>query len=143
MSDGDLLPCPRCGGGVKAVVDPLWLVCQNVLCGVTWMTQRAYEAECAARDLAGTRAMSLDADWLPSESGVESGLGQELESLVYLVRLETLRSVEQGLTTAIEGRDTDSYKAQGELKAQIERDVLSAMRSWIRSAQQFAEDKVK
>lgn len=139
MSDEKLLPCPRCGGGVKVGPMPYSHKCQNNLCGVWWQDARRYEAECVARDLAGTRATQVDADWLPAPER-ESGLDKELQSLVYLVRLETLRAVENQLTMAIDGRDNPDYKAQGELKANIEREVLMKMRSWIKKMQSIAEE---
>lgn len=135
MSDEEVLPCPRCGGGVKA------LLCQNPLCGIAWTSDRSYEAECVARDLAGTRALQMDKDWLPS-GAQSSGLENELKSLVYLVRLETVRDVDKALTVAIEGRDTDEYRALGASKAKIERDVLVRFRDWLKELEKAAQENI-
>ena len=136
----EVLSCPRCGGGVEEYFDDE-LKCLNKLCAAWWSTGAVYERECIARDLAGTRAVKTTEDWLPQNKNDRSGLAEELESLVYLVRLETLREVDKGLTAAIKGRDTDAYTSHSPLKAQIERDVLLAMQKWIRELTSELGDK--
>lgn len=109
--------CPRCGGEVHDISSVFQCVAGS--CRAYWTNGKSYTDECIARDLAGTRKR-----FDPNGEFKIAGLEDQLSALIKLVRLNTLKEVEEATTLAIRGRKP--VDNQAEIAA------LESMRNWIR-----------
>jgi hypothetical protein len=110
--------CPRCGDEVRLFSKGLQ--CQTPGCGAYWSSIRAFQSECTARDLSGTRKKK-------GQSTPDSDkLKAQLDELVAAVRLNTLKEVHEAVSMAISGRD------QKKIAERMEARVLIKMKEWIR-----------
>lgn len=126
--------CPKCGDTVGMF--SRGYLCKSSKCGGYWVSVKDFERECIARDLAGTRAKSKKEQVAPEE------LKDQLDALVDLVRLNTLKEIDEVLSAAIDGRkknEDDTFADQ--VRKGFESNGLKSMREWLRLQIKETEDE--
>lgn len=119
--------CCRCGGGLEVMSSTGGVSCLNSSCAVAWTDVRAWQRECIARDIAGTRKMAIGPEYI---SGGQ--VKTDVEELVALVEYLTYENVLKNLRLSIEGRNTDAYKERtGRVTARVEIETLQKMYGWV------------
>lgn len=134
MTISPIPACPRCSGVVEEEAFAGRAgVLRCTACTTGWASLRTLEHEITARDLAGTKAAFIDADYLtanPIES--KETLRGELEELTALTKLVTYQEVLKSLNMAIDARDNETYR-MGKWTMEVDAEIksLKSMRKWI------------